>query len=180
MLHNIHPDDNSPIRMPKSRDISQNRAPPRQPTWPPSWPSVAEARPLWALWFRPSNQILTKLDQMCFNFVNGDMQTSFKKAFSPISDVGLDLIHSHDFCIANRVGILKMSLMSEETWAMIWKMYVMAMTLSTQCTIPNSKWKSTCFSYSQSLCLSRLGWSEPATNPIVAIPNKGKNIQHKI
>ena len=59
-----------------------------------------------------------KIDQKCFNFVNGDMQTSFKNAFSPISDGGLGLVHSHDFCIANRVGIFKRSLTSDDTWAM--------------------------------------------------------------
>ena len=47
------------------------------------------------------------------------MVTCFKKAFSPISDGGLGLIHSHDFCIANRVG--KRSLMSEDTWAVVMK-----------------------------------------------------------
>ena len=62
-----------------------------------------------------------KIDQKCFNFVNGDMQTSFKKAFSPISDGGLGLIHSYDFCIANRVGLFKRSLMSDDTWALVMK-----------------------------------------------------------
>merc|ERR1711911_14803 len=62
-----------------------------------------------------------KIDQKCFHFVNGDMQTSFKKAFSPISDGGLGLIHSYDFCIANRVGLFKRSLMSEDTWAVVMK-----------------------------------------------------------
>ena len=49
------------------------------------------------------------------------MQTSFKKAFSPISDGGLGLIHSYDFCIANRVGLFKRSLMSDDTWALVMK-----------------------------------------------------------
>ena len=58
-----------------------------------------------------------KIDQKCFNFVNGDMQTCLKNALSPISDGGLGLLHSQDFCIANRVGIFKRSLTSEDTWA---------------------------------------------------------------
>ena len=49
------------------------------------------------------------------------MQTTFVKVFSPISDGGLDIVHSHNFCIANRVGIFKKSLISKDAWAMVMK-----------------------------------------------------------